>query len=73
MRFARPRTLAPLIVLCLAAVVIITPLRVAPLRWAGHALVRVDPLLRADIAIVPEWSGAAGALEVADLIQSRDG
>ena len=70
MRFARPRTLALLIVLCLAAVVIMTPLRGAPLRWAGHALVRVDPLVRADIAIVPEWSGAAGALEVADLIQA---
>jgi len=70
MRFARPWTLALLIVLCLAAVVIMTPLRATPLRWAGHALVRVDPLVRADIAIVPEWSGAAGALEVADLIQA---
>jgi hypothetical protein len=69
MRFARWKS-ALLIVLCLAAVVAMTPLRVVPLRWVGQALVRVDPLVRADIAIVPEWTGAAGALEVADLIQA---
>jgi hypothetical protein len=69
-RFTRRWTSALLIVLCLAAVFALTPLRVVPLRWAGHALVRVDPLVRADIAIVPEWTGAAGALEVADLIQA---
>lgn len=70
MRFARRWYSTLLIVLCLAAVVAMTPLRVVPLRWAGQALVRVDPLVRADIAIVPEWTGAAGALEVADLIQA---
>lgn len=70
MRFARGWKSALLIVLCLAAVVALTPLRVAPLRWAGHALVSGDPLVRADIAIVPEWTGAAGALEVADLMHS---
>jgi hypothetical protein len=41
-----------------------------PLRWAGHALVGDDPLVRAEIAIVPQWTGAAGALEVADLTHS---
>jgi hypothetical protein len=69
MRFARRWNSAALI-LCLAAVVAMTPLRAVPLRWVGHGLVRVDPLVRADIAIVPEWTGAAGALEVADLIQA---
>jgi hypothetical protein len=70
MGFARRWKSALLIVLCLIAIVAATPLRVVPLRWAGHALVSVDPLVRADIAIVPEWTGAAGALEVADLIQA---
>jgi len=70
MEFARRWKSALLIALCLLAVVALTPLRVVPLRWAGRALVRVDPLVHADIAIVPEWTGAAGALEVADLIQA---
>jgi hypothetical protein len=70
MVFARRWKSALLIVLCLIAIVAVTPLRVVPLRWAGRALVSVDPLVRADIAIVPEWTGAAGALEVADLIKS---
>ena len=70
MRLLRGWKSALLIVLCLAAVVALTPLRVVPLRWAGHALVSDDPLVRADIAIVPEWTGAAGALEVADLTHS---
>jgi len=65
---ARRWSSALLIVLCLIVVVAITPLRVVPLRWVGHALVSNDPLVRADIAIVPEWAGGAGALEVADLI-----
>src|SRR4249919_273731 len=69
-RFARRWKSALLIVLGLAAVVALTPLRVVPLRWTGHALVSDDPLVRADIAIVPEWTGAAGALEVADLMHS---
>jgi hypothetical protein len=61
---------ALLIAVCAAGIVVATPLRVVPLRWAGHTLVRADPLVRADIAIVPQWTGAAGALEVADLIQA---
>ena len=70
MGFARRWKSALLIAVCLSGIVAMTPLRAVPLRWAGHALIRVDPLVRADIAIVPEWTGAAGALEVADLIQA---
>jgi hypothetical protein len=58
-------------VLAAAAVPAITvgsrPIRHAALRLAGAALVAEDSLTTADVIIVPEWAGAVGALEAADL------
>jgi len=44
--------------------------RVVALRAAGRVLVAEDSLAeRADIVVVPEWAGAAGALEVCDIVK----
>ncbi len=40
------------------------------LRAAGRALVVDDPLSPADAIILPEWAGAAGAIDTADLVRA---
>jgi hypothetical protein len=39
------------------------------LRRLGRALLVDEPLQAADVAVVPEWTDTAGALEAADLVQ----
>jgi uncharacterized SAM-binding protein YcdF (DUF218 family) len=39
------------------------------LRLAGSALVAEDPLAPADVVVVPQWAGTAGALEAVDLVK----
>jgi hypothetical protein len=68
----RPRWLPILVVVALAAVAIAAarPLREPVLRAAGWALVVNEPVASADIIVVSLDSDGAGALEVADLVQS---
>src|SRR5882757_3529464 len=69
----RPRWWAPiLVVVALAAfaIVAVRSLREPVLRAAGWALVVNEPVAAADIIVVSLDSGGAGALEVADLVQS---
>ena len=70
MRSRRWATSLLALVLCLAVAFGITPVRTAALRAAGHALVADDALIPPDVLVIPEWAGAASALEVADLVQS---
>lgn len=58
------------VLLALAAMVGVAPVREAALRAAGGALVAEDPLGPADIIVIPEWAGGAGALGAADLFHS---
>jgi hypothetical protein len=58
-------------ILLLAALVFSVPVsRVRVLRAAGRALVVDDPLSPADAIILPEWTGAAGAIDAADLVHA---
>jgi hypothetical protein len=68
----RPRWLPILVVVALAAFAIVAarPLREPVLRAAGWALVVDEPVASADIIVVSLDSAGAGALEVADLVQS---
>jgi hypothetical protein len=40
------------------------------LQAAGSALVINDDLTRADIVVVPEWAGEAGAIDAADIVRA---
>jgi hypothetical protein len=70
--FRWPRWAPILVVLALAAFVIVAirSLREPALRAAGWALVVNEPVASADIILISLDSGAAGALEAADLVQS---
>src|SRR5712675_190964 len=67
-----PRWASILVVVALAAatIVVVPSIREAVLRAAGWALVVNEPVAAADIIVVSIDSGGAGALEVADLVQS---
>jgi hypothetical protein len=43
--------------------------RVPLLRLAGHVLATEDRLIVADVVVVPQWAGNAGALEAVDLVK----
>jgi hypothetical protein len=61
-----------LVVVALAAatIVVVPSVREPVLRAAGWALVIDEPVAAADIIVVSLYSGGAGALETADLVQS---
>lgn len=40
------------------------------LRGAGRVLVVDEPVGKADIIVLPQWSGTAGAIDAADLVRS---
>jgi uncharacterized SAM-binding protein YcdF (DUF218 family) len=67
-----PRWAAIAVVVAAAAagIVALPSVRVPVLRAAGWALVVNEPVTAADIIVVSLDSGGAGALEVADLVQS---
>ena len=46
-------------------------IRGAILRTVGRALVVDEPVAPADVIVIPLWAGAAGAIDAADLVQSR--
>jgi hypothetical protein len=60
-----------LVALAAFAIVAIRPVREPFLRAAGWALVVNEPVAPADIVVLSLDSGPAGALEAADLVQSR--
>ena len=62
------RTVAAIISLCV--VISLFAFRTPILRAAGWALVADDPLGTADVIVVPQWVGEAGALEAADLVRA---
>jgi uncharacterized SAM-binding protein YcdF (DUF218 family) len=68
----RPRWVPILVVVALTAfaIVAVSSLREPVLRAAGWALVVNEPVASADIIVVSLYSGGAGALEAADLVQS---
>jgi hypothetical protein len=40
------------------------------LRAAGRSLVADEPVVPSDVVVVPEWVGAAGAIDAADLVRA---
>ena len=64
------RRLRRLSAVSLSAIVVLPLLvfRVQLLQIAGWTLVADDPIGSADVIVVPQWAGDAGALEAADLI-----
>jgi hypothetical protein len=71
MSFRPPRWAAIVVVIAAAAAAVGLPsVREPVLRAAGWALVVDEPVAPADIIVVSLDSGGAGALEVADLVQS---
>jgi hypothetical protein len=72
MSFRRPRgtPIAVAVALAAAGIVAAPSVRQPVLRAAGWALVVSEPVAPADIIVVSPDSGAAGALEAADLVQS---
>jgi hypothetical protein len=68
-RFRWTRLLA---VVVLAAVVAagVPAVRRFLMRAAGHALVIDEPVTSADVIVLPQWAGAAGAIEAADLVHA---
>jgi hypothetical protein len=60
------RLLPVIVLLCLAAGV--PAVRRAALRSLGWALVADEPVEPADVIVVPQWAGNAGALDAADLV-----
>src|SRR5438093_865212 len=72
MRVGKRRTLPAITVLVTLAigVVLIPSVRVRIMRAAGWALVAQDRMERADIIVVPKWTGEAGALEAAELVRA---
>jgi hypothetical protein len=62
------------LIVCVAGlglvVLIVAVFRVALLRTAGRALVAEDALAHAEVIIVPQWAGNAGALEAAELVRA---
>jgi hypothetical protein len=73
MSFRRPRRapIAVAVALAAAGIVAVPSVRQPVLRAAGWALVVTEPLAPADAIVVSLDSGGAGALEAADLVQSR--
>jgi hypothetical protein len=71
MSFRRPRWVAILVVVALAAaaIVAVPSVREQVLRTAGWALVVNEPVAPADIIVISLDSSGAGALEAADLVQ----
>jgi hypothetical protein len=64
-------TIALALALAAIAIVAVRPLREPVLRAAGWALVvNSEPVVPADVIVLTVDSGAAGALEAADLVQS---
>jgi hypothetical protein len=59
--------LAAIAILILILLVPATRYRV--LSAAGRALVVDDPVTRAEVIVVPQWTGTAGALAAADLVR----
>ena len=72
MTFRKRRTLqaVAVVLVTLAVVAVIPGVRTRVMRAAGWALVAEDPLERADIIVVPRWTGEAGALEAAELVRA---
>ena len=72
MRVWKRRTLPAISVLVTLAigVVLIPSVRARIMRAAGWALVAQDRMDRADIIVVPKWTGEAGALEAAELVRA---
>jgi hypothetical protein len=68
-RFRWTRLLA---VVVLAGVVAagVPAVRTFLLRAAGRALVVDEPVESADVIVLPQWAGAAGAIEAADLVHA---
>ena len=58
-------------ILLVACVVVIAPVRTSLLRSAGHFLVATDPLQRADVIVLSVDSDGAGVLEATDLVHER--
>jgi hypothetical protein len=58
------------VALAAAGIVAVPSVRQQVLRAAGWALVVNEPVAPADVIVVSQDSGGAGALEVADLVQS---
>jgi len=52
----------------LAIAVALFVFRAPLLTAAGWALVREDPIRRADVVVVPAWAGEAGSISAADLV-----
>lgn len=69
LRFRWTRLLA---VVVLAGVVAagVPAVRTFLLRAAGRALVVDQPVESADVIVLPQWAGAAGAIEAADLVHA---
>lgn len=65
-RILRFRSFLALVVLAAISVVVFGG---SLLPLAGRALVAQDPLVAADIVVVPQWASNAGALEAADLVK----
>jgi hypothetical protein len=72
MRVWKWRALPAITVLVTLAigVVLIPSVRARIMRAAGWALVAQDRLERADVIVVPKWTGEAGALEAAELVRA---
>jgi hypothetical protein len=60
-----------MVALAAAAIVAVPSVREPVLRTAGWALVVDEPVAPADIIVISPDSGGSGALEAADLVQSR--
>jgi hypothetical protein len=54
----------------LAVVAGVPAIRGSMLRAAGRVLVVDEPLERADIIVVPQWAGAGGVIDAADLVHT---
>jgi hypothetical protein len=66
MKVTRPMSRAALAIVIISGLI---AFRGPLLRSAGRALIVDEPLSPGEVVVVPPWTGAAGALEAADLVQ----
>jgi hypothetical protein len=68
----RQLQLSGLIVLVgVLAAVAVPVIRSSMLRAAGRALVVDEPVESVDVIVLPQWAGAAGAIDASDLVHKR--